>query len=81
MTPHYATTLRHWKQRFLSRLDELRGLGFDERLIRLWNFYLSYCEAGFEERRVHCVQMMFAKPKSPIDLSASSIDLRARRLA
>ena len=73
MTPHYATTLRHWKQRFLSRLDDVRGLGFDERLIRLWNFYLSYCEAGFEERRVHCVQTMFGKPKSQIDPSVFAV--------
>jgi len=70
MTPHYATTLNHWKQRFLSRLVEVRQLGFDERLIRMWNFYLSYCEAGFEERRVHCVQTMFGKPKSKLDLSS-----------
>lgn len=67
MTPHYATTLKHWKRRFLARLEDVRALGFDERLIRLWNFYLSYCEAGFAERRVHCVQMMFGKPLSPID--------------
>ena len=71
MTPHYATTLNHWKRNFLGRLDDVRALGFDERLIRLWNFYLSYCEAGFEERRVHCVQMMFGKPKSVIEVSTS----------
>ena len=71
MTPHYATTLNHWKRKFLSRLDEVRSLGYDERLIRLWNFYLSYCEAAFEERRVHCVQTMFGKPKSHIDVSTS----------
>lgn len=71
MTPHYATTLNHWKRKFLSRLDDVRALGFDERLIRLWNFYLSYCEAGFEERHVHCVQTMFGKPKSRVDVSTS----------
>lgn len=73
MTPHYATTLNHWKRKFLNRLDEVRALGFDERLIRLWNFYLSYCEAGFEERRVHCVQTMFGKPKSRVDVSTSML--------
>ena len=71
MTPHYATTLNHWKQKFLARLDDVRALGYDENLIRLWNFYLSYCEAGFEERRVHCVQTMFGKPKSRVDVSTS----------
>ncbi len=73
MTPHYATTLNHWKRKFLARLDEVRALGFDERLIRLWNFYLSYCEAGFEERRVHCVQTMFGKPKSRVDVSTAMV--------
>ncbi len=67
MTPHYATTLSHWKERFLSRLGDVRGLGYDEHLIRLWNFYLSYCEAAFEERRVNCVQVMFGRPESRLD--------------
>jgi len=71
ITPHYATTLNHWKRKFLGRLDEVRALGYDEHLIRLWNFYLSYCEAAFEERRVHCVQTMFGKPKSRVDVSTS----------
>ena len=71
MTPHYATTLNHWKRKFLARLDDVRALGFDENLIRLWNFYLSYCEAGFEERRVHCVQTMFGKPRCRVDVSTS----------
>jgi len=73
MTPHYATTLNHWKRKFLARLDEVRSLGYDEHLIRLWNFYLSYCEAAFEERRVHCVQVMFGKPKSRVDVSTSML--------
>lgn len=67
MTPHYATTLMHWKQRFLAKLDAVRELGYDEHLIRLWNFYLSYCEAAFEERRVNCVQVMFGRPESRND--------------
>ena len=71
MTPHYATTLNHWKRKFLARIEEVRELGYDEHLIRLWNFYLSYCEAAFEERRVHCVQTMFGKPKSRVDVSTS----------
>lgn len=72
ITPHYAATLRHWKDAFLTRLNGVRELGYDERLIRMWNFYLSYCEAGFEERRVHCTQLIFARPDSPIDLSTST---------
>jgi cyclopropane-fatty-acyl-phospholipid synthase len=43
----YARTLASWRQRFLARLDAVRALGFDERFIRIWDFYLGYCEAAF----------------------------------
>ncbi len=43
----YARTLASWRQRFLARLGEVRALGFDERFIRTWDFYLAYCEAAF----------------------------------
>jgi cyclopropane-fatty-acyl-phospholipid synthase len=56
--PHYATTLRLWRERFNARLDEVRGLGYPERFARMWNFYLSYCEAGFEERYLGDLQML-----------------------
>ncbi|MEO6653044.1 MAG: DUF1365 family protein [Ilumatobacteraceae bacterium] len=52
LTEHYAETLRRWRARFDDRLDEVAGLGLDERFQRLWRFYLAYCEAGFRER--HC---------------------------
>ena len=58
----YARTLAAWKRRFNEALDRVRGLGFDERLIRKWNYYLSYCEAGFQERYLGDVQMVFSKP-------------------
>ena len=59
--PHYATTLRLWRERFNARLDEVRGLGYPERFVRMWNFYLSYCEAGFEERYLGDLQMLLHK--------------------
>lgn len=59
--PHYAETLRRWRAAFEARLDEVRGLGFDERFIRLWRFYLAYCEAGFEERYLGDVQLVLRK--------------------
>ncbi|MCX7893057.1 MAG: cyclopropane-fatty-acyl-phospholipid synthase family protein [Burkholderiales bacterium] len=46
----YAETLRRWRQAFLRRLPEVRALGYDERFVRLWEFYLAYCEAGFATR-------------------------------
>jgi cyclopropane-fatty-acyl-phospholipid synthase len=58
---HYATTLRHWRQRFNAQLPAVRQLGFGDRFTRLWNFYLSYCEGGFEERAIGTLQVLFEK--------------------
>jgi cyclopropane-fatty-acyl-phospholipid synthase len=60
--PSYALTLNHWRQRFLSRLDEVRALGYDERFIRMWEFYLCYCEGGFIERSIGDVHLLLARP-------------------
>ena len=58
----YARTLEAWRERFLSRRAELRRQGFDERFIRLWEFYLAYCEGGFRERSIGVAQLLLAKP-------------------
>lgn len=60
--PHYATTLRHWRERFMARLDEVRLLGYPDTFIRMWDFYLCYCEGGFAERALGDVHMLLAKP-------------------
>ncbi len=60
---HYGETLRRWRAAFNERLAEVRALGFDERFIRLWNYYLSYCEAGFEEDCVDGMQIVLARPQ------------------
>ena len=62
--PHYALTLRAWRQRFLRRLDEVRALGFSDRFIRMWEYYLCYCEAGFLERTIGDLQVVMAKPEN-----------------
>jgi cyclopropane-fatty-acyl-phospholipid synthase len=62
ITPHYAETLRHWRQRFLSARDEVRSLGYGEDFIRMWDFYLGFSEAGFRERRLRVAQFVLAKP-------------------
>ena len=62
ITPHYATTLRLWRQRFLARLAEVRSMGFDEAFIRLWEYYLAYCEGAFSERYIGVYQLVFDKP-------------------
>ena len=62
ITPHYATTLRLWRERFFTNIDQVRKLGFGDTFIRMWEYYLSYCEGGFLERYIGDVQMVFAKP-------------------
>ncbi len=64
LTPHYARTLAEWRRRFLSNLPRVRELGYSERFIRMWEFYLCYCEGGFAERSIGSVQMMLAKPRN-----------------
>jgi cyclopropane-fatty-acyl-phospholipid synthase len=58
----YARTLAAWRQRFLSRLPQVRALGFDEPFIRMWDFYLAYCEGAFRERSIGVAHLLFAKP-------------------
>jgi cyclopropane-fatty-acyl-phospholipid synthase len=61
ITPHYAETLKRWRENFLARWDRLRALGFSEEFRRLWEFYFCYCEGGFRERFLGDVQMVFAR--------------------
>jgi len=61
---HYATTLRKWRGRFFTRLDAVRALGYPDSFIRLWEFYLCYCEGAFLERNIGNVQMLLAKPRN-----------------
>lgn len=60
---HYAQTLKHWRETFSSKLEAVRAQGFDERFIRMWEFYLCYCEGGFIERSIGTAQMLLAKPQ------------------
>jgi len=54
----YATTLRLWRKNFEDQLETIRAQGFDEAFIRIWRFYLCYCEAGFLTRRTDVCQVM-----------------------
>ena len=60
--PDYAITLRHWREAFMSQLDAVRAQGYSEAFIRLWEFYLAYCEGGFAERALGDVHLLMAKP-------------------
>ena len=62
--PHYATTLARWRDNFFSNISEIRALGYPEAFILMWDFYLCYCEGGFEERALGDVHMLLVKPEN-----------------
>ena len=62
MTPHYARTLSKWRERFLENEPRIAGLGYSESFRRMWNFYLCYCQAGFEEHLTGVSQLVYARP-------------------
>lgn len=63
---HYATTLHRWRDNFFGQIDEVRQQGFSEAFIRMWEYYLCYCEGAFLERAISDVQILFAKPESQL---------------
>jgi cyclopropane-fatty-acyl-phospholipid synthase len=62
ITFDYALTLRAWRERFQNTLSEARQLGYDETFLRMWRYYLCFCEGGFLERVIHTGQFLLAKP-------------------
>ena len=59
---HYAKTLNLWQKAFNKNHNKIIKLGFDERFIRMWNFYFSYCEGGFAERAINDFHILMSKP-------------------
>ena len=57
----YARTLAEWRRRFFVAWDDIVALGFDERFKKLWQFYLSYCEAGFKAATTDVMQIRLAR--------------------
>ncbi len=69
--PHYATTLRDWRRNVHNKLNQIKALHYSDEFLRLWNFYLCYCEGGFMERQLGDVHMLLTKPlcrRAPIHL-------------
>lgn len=60
----YARTLKLWFVAFNQQLNEVKALGFDERFIRKWNYYLNYCEAAFAMRNINVMQMVYTRPNN-----------------
>ena len=61
---HYAETLHRWRDQLFEQADTARDRGYDDALLRLWEFYLAYCEAAFAERYVSLVQLVLDRPRS-----------------
>ena len=62
--PHYATTLNLWNKNFNKNIEEIKNLGFDQYFINLWNYYFSYCEAGFANGTIDDVQLVLKGGKA-----------------
>jgi cyclopropane-fatty-acyl-phospholipid synthase len=60
----YAKTLKFWVEEFNHKLNDVKALGFDDRFIRKWNYYLNYCEAAFAMRNINVMQMVYARPNN-----------------
>jgi len=64
--PHYPETLRRWRANLAAQGEEVAALGLDGQFRRLWDLYLAYCEAAFEERHISDVQLVLSSPGSPV---------------
>lgn len=62
ITRDYALTLQHWRHRFLESHSEIAKQGFTQEFMRMWDYYLAYCQGGFMERVIHTAQFLVAKP-------------------
>ncbi|MGD9696313.1 MAG: class I SAM-dependent methyltransferase [Thermoleophilia bacterium] len=72
--PHYAETLRRWREGFLADRAAVRALGYDERFVRAWEFYLASCEAAFRVRSLHDYQLVLTRsyePRRPVRRGAA----------
>jgi cyclopropane-fatty-acyl-phospholipid synthase len=62
----YAWTLREWRKRFHEKMAEVKRLGFDERFVRMWDYYLGYCEGAFLERYIGVSQLLMVHAEAPV---------------
>ena len=62
LSPHYARTLLHWRENFVRRREEVLALGFDERFLRMWEFYLTSCAGAFHTGICDVTQITLRRP-------------------
>ena len=60
---HYATTLSKWRKQFFNKIEQVQQLGYSETFVRMWDFYLCYCEGGFRENSIGTIQLLLTKPQ------------------
>ncbi len=75
---HYATTLREWRSRFQQNTEKIEQLGFDEQFFRIWDYYFSYCEAGFSMRTLGTLQIVLTRTNNkllPMNASRHPVQL------
>jgi len=65
--PHYATTLAAWRRNLFANAERVRERGYSEALLRMWHFYLSYCEGGFAERALGDVQIVLQESSTAVN--------------
>jgi cyclopropane-fatty-acyl-phospholipid synthase len=68
ITPHYALTMARWRAMFERNLEPITALGMSDTFLRMWRYYFCYCEAGFRQRAIGCVQMQFHLPDFTFEL-------------
>ncbi len=71
---HYAETLKQWRARYMLRLENVKALGFDDRFLRMWEYYLSYCEGAFRERHIGDIQVVLTKQRAAVSLVKVALD-------
>jgi cyclopropane-fatty-acyl-phospholipid synthase len=72
ITQHYVKTLAKWREKFFANLEQVHSQGFSDEFVRMWEYYLCYCEGGFKERAIGTVHLMATKPLcKPRDLACS----------
>lgn len=62
--PHYATTLKKWRENVRTHINEIKKMGYSDEFLLMWEFYLCYCEGGFRERVISDVHMLLVKPEN-----------------
>lgn len=65
LTPDYVKTLATWRENFNKQKEQVNAYGFDEKFMRKWNYYWSYCEAAFKTRNISVAQIVFTRPNNP----------------